>query len=274
VVRVVDGSGHVILYGLPWWSRYMVEELTGEGLNEHRRLVALCDDVGACRTPDIFTIARSGSIGKDLEAAGMEDASAIVVMPEGHLPDETHVSGTGMARKGGGGYHARLSEDDGTSLLVVIEARKRNPRGRIVVLSTSSSSVQFLLDAGADEVLGRDDLEAALSASVLMNEGMATFISEVSSTTFGNEFYTHVVPDETLGMTFTDAIVRVKEERGGLVVAIIRGPDVLVNPGGGTVEEGDAFILLAERQPDWGNDQAVEDHDTTEEEETDREGEE
>jgi voltage-gated potassium channel len=149
---------------------------------------------------------------------------------------------------------------DGKSILICIAVRhlcRGEHQPNLVAECQNPANRNHLLKAGASEVVSSDSLGLRLLARSALFHGMSEFYQELLTVRRdANEVYVVPVPEELVGLTFTDLSERFlhhrHDRRSCLLLGIERGDEMLINPVGdeaGPLQAHDQLILLSRIYP-------------------------
>lgn len=240
-------SNHLVLCtwsprGLEW-----IREVHSKIVTEARPIVIIHDNPDEIDLPDktddpafndVYIVKGDPTNEVILNRATVSKAYSVVVLSD--------------AREG---RHA-----DGRSILVCIAIRhvcQGELQPNVVAECQNPANRSHLLKAGASEVVSSDSLGLRLLARAALFHGMSRFYQELLTVRRdANEVYVVPVPEEFVGVTFTELAERFLRYRNDprccLLIGLQRGDEMVLNPVGdeaGPVQSHDQLILLSRIYP-------------------------
>lgn len=136
--------------------------------------------------------------------------------------------------------------DDSKALHTVLALRRVNKRAKIVALTASSRTAEFIKEAGADFVIPAKIL-GRIAASAIFEPSVAHFINDVTSASGLFDLFEHVVTDSEAGTSAAELASRLAGDGSARLVpvAVLRGGELIPITGEDfRAETGDRLILL------------------------------
>lgn len=143
--------------------------------------------------------------------------------------------------------HDRSEQDaDARTILAALTIEKLNPRVFTCAELANSDYIAHLQSGGVDDVVIGGEHSAMLLAQAAVNRGLGDVVSELLTSTRGNQFYKLEVPPALIGSTFLEALVSLKREHGAILLGYV-DPDgqQVLNPVDHLFEAGERVILVA-----------------------------
>jgi voltage-gated potassium channel len=136
---------------------------------------------------------------------------------------------------------------DNHNLAVTLTLEQLYPDIVTVSECVDPESIPLLYKAGADSVVCLAEMSASVLVSEVSDPGVQDVLLDLASNDDdGQQLY--IVPIQG-GASF-DSVKKAVEQRGHLAVGLMRGKDVLLNPGGSaSVQSGDRAICVAPERP-------------------------
>jgi voltage-gated potassium channel len=134
---------------------------------------------------------------------------------------------------------------DNTSLAVTLTLEHIWPDLHTVAECVDPANVRLLERCGCDSVVCMDELASQLLVQEALDPGVKALVHEITSNTYGQEFYV-VDPPAATWSGCRDALYAV----GALPLGLRRGGQVLINPAADeTVQPGDRAVCIAPDRP-------------------------
>ncbi len=135
---------------------------------------------------------------------------------------------------------------DSDTILTVLRIKSLKKDIHIAAEAISGSVRDILKEAGADHVITSSEFGGRLLAASVSQPGTTTLFDDLTSTGAGNDVYEIRAPEEVIGLSFKEILVKVKEGYNMIVVAVRRGDRVIINPDPSLrVESGDHLIVIS-----------------------------
>lgn len=160
----------------------------------------------------------------------------------GDIDDEDTLKRAGAGRAGSVVVCYR---DDSKALHAVLALRRVNKGARIVALTTSSRSAEYIREAGADFVIPAKIL-GRIAASAIFEPSVAHFINDVTSATGLFDLVEHVVGEGEDGLSVGEVVARLSRQGVRLIPVAVLGEGGLrpVASEGERVRRGERIIVL------------------------------
>lgn len=228
VLREGQGMGsagfqdHIVVCGWNPSAREMLDELRVD--QAALQVVLLCGAEQNPAGPDVYFVRGDPTNATDLERAGIKQASAAIVFPEGDT-----------------------EESDIRSILVVMAIETIAPEVRTVVEVTHPHNVRHARRARADEVVSTSEIGAHLLARSATYPGIADLVMDLISGGEGSELYRIRIPQDWSGRTVGDFSDAMRRSNRTILLALVRAGVSQVNPETEFVlEPQDEALVLAE----------------------------
>ena len=195
----VKAQNHIVVLG---WSKAvsrLIDEIKAN--KPDARIVVVDSEVPAELSGKVDIVRGDPMLKETLSKAGVDKASHIIVLPR----------------------------DDAYSVLLVLNARRLNSRARVIAMAFDEDSMELLKRAGADYVLP-STITASLMASFVFEPSVPQVIVDLATSTTGEADVVELPPTGFVGMKYMDVLVKAKQERNLLVIAVKKGDSVIVNP--------------------------------------------
>ncbi len=213
---------HIVICGWNTTAREMVKELKTD---EYRSKVVVLHE--AERNPageGVYFVRGDTTTEHDLQRAGIEEASAALVVPA----DPSN-------------------EADMRSILTTMAIESIAPQVRTVVEVNNPAHVEHLRRAHADEVLVTSRLASRLLARSALYPGLSELVTDIVSGGEGSELYRVALPDDYCGLNVDELSARLRAEHRATLLGISRDGSAHVNPPADfRLEPGDDAVVVAE----------------------------
>jgi len=142
-----------------------------------------------------------------------------------------------------GGYR------DAKMVMDVLNIKSSYPSVYVCAELASSSTIDHVKKAGANEVIVAGELRSKLLVQAALDHGITEMVSELISNRYGQELYKFKAPQSLVGKQFFDALCDLKKEKNVICLGLQKGADdtVMTNPPSDLIlEEGDSLLVVAE----------------------------
>ena len=225
-------SGHVLICG---WNRKGVEivrELRAREVEDARDIVILAErDSSPLEEKGITFIRGNPSTGEDLERAGLDRVSTVIV-----LADESNLSND-------------PDDVDARSLLTTLAVESINPDAYSCVEVVKSENRPHFERTHADELVVSAELTGALLAASARTHGLTAVIADLLTHPEGQELYRIPVPPELVGQTARHALDVLKDRHASLLVGLFIEGRCVVNPPNDTLIPAWSELLVVRERP-------------------------
>jgi len=208
-------EGHILALGWDKKLEMAVKELISEG-----KEVAVVAEVDTIPLEDrnLIFIRGDPTDEEDLRRANSEKASFAII--SGRTDTET--------------------------LLAAIAVRKINPDIGISCIVADQKVTRALESIGVDQVLSVDEFFGLVLSRSVFAPKISVFLHELMATK-GMDVYQQKIP-EFEGRIFGELLEELKEKHNAILLGIVRGGQVILNPEKGTrIEREDEVIYIAEK---------------------------
>jgi voltage-gated potassium channel len=226
------GRDHVLICGWSPKGPEIIRELRAREVEDRRDIVIVCDrESEPIEADDITFIRGNPSNGPDLERAGVERVSTVIVLAD----------------------HSNTSEDpddlDARSLLTTLAVESMNSEAYTCVEVVKSENRQHFERTNADELVVSAEITGALLAASARSHGITDVIADLLTHPEGQELYRLMAPADVAGRTVRDAIEVLKDSYDSLLVGTFTDGRCHVNPPGTTVIAADTELLVVRERP-------------------------
>ncbi len=137
-------------------------------------------------------------------------------------------------------------KDDGATLLSVLSIENINPECISIVDVKNKKNIQHFKRVNCDLIICRDELIGNFLSVTLQAPSIYPAYHDLLSLE-GTEIYNVEEIEDHVGKTFRETITPIKEKYDGLLIGMIRGENVLLNPKFDlTIQKDDILLVLAE----------------------------
>jgi voltage-gated potassium channel len=213
---------HIVVCGWNTTARDLIDELRGDDYK--RRIVVLADTDKNPAGEGVYFVRGDTANEKDLERAGIREASAALVFPR-----------------------TATDEADMHSILTLMAIESIAPGVRTVAEVNNPRHADHFKRAKVDEMLITSRLASRLLARSAIYPGLARLVTDIVSGGEGSELYRVTLPDSYLGLSIDEASARFRADHRATLVAIHRGDHTIVNPATDfRLQPNDDALVIAE----------------------------
>ncbi|MDT7970411.1 MAG: NAD-binding protein, partial [Vulcanisaeta sp.] len=155
----------------------------------------------------------------DLIRAGVDKASIVIILP---FDEQDPVT------------------SDAKVALLVMSVRGLNRDSYIIAEVLNQGNVGYVLNAGANSVVSLGSFTTTVIAKEIFDRG--------TSSALMNLIRRIDIMDskDFIGLRFGDALERLRISGRGILIGVVRGGDVLINPGNNyTIQSGDSLLVVS-----------------------------
>jgi voltage-gated potassium channel len=222
----VRAEKHIIICGWSDKGRLILQELRSE---TERPIVILADlPERPLEAPGVTFVRGRPYTEESLRRADIANASAAIV-----LADE-----------------AEGVPSDARTVLTVLAVESINGGVYTCAEVLDRENVEHLQRAGADEILPTTSLVGSLLARATLHPGVIQAVSELSTSSAGAELYVVPAPTYVHGVPFDQAMARLRERAGAILIGVRQGDStVLCPPGEELIAPGQQLFVVALEPP-------------------------
>ncbi|ADN50388.1 potassium channel family protein [Vulcanisaeta distributa] len=156
----------------------------------------------------------------DLLRAGADRASTVVILPFND---------------------ADVKAADAKVILLIMSIRKLNPNAYIIAEVLNEADRDYALRAGANSVISLGSFTTVMIANEVFDRGLSSVLINIVNR--GNLGLMDA--DEYVGRQFIEVMQLVKSRLNYLVIGVVRGGEVILNPGNDLViQSGDSLLVI------------------------------
>ncbi len=127
----------------------------------------------------------------------------------------------------------------------IIVARSINPNLYIVAELLNENNAEYALRARADEVIAIGSLTTAAVAAEVIHKGSLKAIMRLLR---GSSEISVINSGKYTGLSFRDALIKVREHESGILIGILRNNEVLISPSDELIiQPTDELIIIKTR---------------------------
>jgi voltage-gated potassium channel len=143
--------------------------------------------------------------------------------------------------------HNRSRQDaDARTVLAALTIEKLKPGVHTCAELSNAQSETHLRMGGVNEVIVTRSIAGHLLAQAAMYSSNVHLLQELLKPTSGNTLQPFDVTDDLVGLSFSDALARVHQRHGTILLAVEKSTgQVFLNPKGYYLESGDKLICVA-----------------------------
>ncbi|MCD6462640.1 MAG: NAD-binding protein [Thermotogae bacterium] len=113
---------------------------------------------------------------------------------------------------------AKGLEADEKTLIAILALRSINPTVRVIAEVVKEDKMKHILRAGADEVVGYGEFNAAMVGSYVLSPALHTFLTKLLKE---GKFGIQNLPQSYVGRTFREIFEEYRKEKGVMIVGIV-----------------------------------------------------
>lgn len=218
-------SNHIIICEWNHRARAIIKELRADAQTENTPIV-LVADIEEKPVDDANLFFVRGVVNEEtLEKANLKKASTVVVL---------------------GDDSVETTARDAKVVLTTLTIESMNPEVYSVVELVDKAHEQHCRRANADEIIIGSELSSRLIASAASDHGISKVISELLSSSYGNELYSMAVDESMAGSKFLDVFVSMKTTKNATVLGVQkgRGGKFISNPDADYIVSSDDLLLV------------------------------
>lgn len=228
-------KGHVLICGWSSKGSEIVRELRAKEVHDPRRIVVLArHPEDPTKDESIEFLRGDPSDGDDLKRARLEQASVAII-----LADESDPAAT-------------AGDKDARTLLTCLAVESICPDVYSCVEVVLADNRQHFARTHVNEMVVSAELTGALLGGAARTPGLSRLVTDLVTHPAGQEFYRMRVPPEFVGVTWTDALGRIKADYEALVIGFVsadeRGFDL--NPSSTRVLAAEDVLLVISANAD------------------------
>lgn len=168
---------------------------------------------------DVEFIKGNPTLKDTLIRANVDKASSLIILPQGDS-----------------------ASADARTLMEVVVARSINPSLYIVAELLNEGNAEYVLKAGADEAIAVGSLTTIAMANEIIYRGSLKAIMRLLR---GNSEILVINSSKYTGLSFKDALIRVREDESGILIGVLRNNEVLISPSDELIiKPGDELIII------------------------------
>jgi len=231
-MKAVHVEDHFIICGWGFNGRKIVEEIRAYPKTNSKPIVIIAD-IPEKPLDDPFLYFIHGEVNTEtLVKANIGKAEAVIVLSDDRLDAYSR---------------------DAKTILTTLTIESVNPDVYTCVELMDEKYVSHCRRARADEIIVVGELSTNLLVQAALNHGLTRMISELVSNRYGEDLYKVPIPAGYAGLTFLEALTRLKERHGILCMGLEdrTGQKFIANPHKDHVlRENDKLIVIASTQPE------------------------
>ena len=225
----IEVTDHIIICEWNHRARAILKELRADSKTENAPIVLLAD-IAEKPVDDALLFFVKGQVNEEtLEQANLAQAKTVVV-----LGDDT----------------IDATSRDAKVVLSTLTIESMANEVYTVVELVDKANEQHCRRARADEIIIGSELSSHLVATATLDHGISHIVSELLSSSHGNELYAVPVPKKLAGKEFLDVMVAMKREQKATVLGIQkgRGGELITNPDIDYQVSGEDYLVLVAKE--------------------------
>lgn len=226
-MRSFDFEDHIIICEWNFRAKEILSELRYDQRCEISPIVLIADvESKPVNDDNLFFI--QGKVNEEnLKRANITEAKSVVILGDDKLESNAR---------------------DAQVVLTTLTVESMNPNTYTIVELVDEANVQHCKRANANEIIVGNEFSSKLISRATLDHGITKVLSELLSSSYGNELYKIPLPEKLQGQNFVDVLMEMKKQWESIVLAIQRGDEgeVISNPPGNfRVEKGDHLIVIS-----------------------------
>lgn len=215
-------GGHIVVIGGVSKALNVITEIINnmERRNRFWDITYLYDGERPSSLPSDVEFVRGNPFNRDdLIRAGVDKASIVIILP---FDEQDPVT------------------SDAKVALLVMSVRGLNRDSYIIAEVLNQGNVGYVLNAGANSVVSLGSFTTTVIAKEIFDRG--------TSSALMNLIRRIDIMDskDFIGLRFGDALERLRISGRGILIGVVRGGDVLINPGNNyTIQSGDSLLVVS-----------------------------
>jgi voltage-gated potassium channel len=243
IVRRSSGMGrtraknHILICGWSSKGAEIIREIRNRSDLAADETIVILAPLPASPTKDPLSTFIHGdpTNAADLKRAGVLQADTAIVLADNSYPD------------------IDAEQMDSRTLIATLAIESLNPTCYTCVEVVHSGNRQHFNRTRADELVVSAHLTGALLAHSAVTRGLSKVIDDLLTYPEGDEFYWTDLPPSWAGMTFSDLMMKLKQELDCLLLAVARSATYVTNPPKDyLLEKGDRLLVIAHQNPALG----------------------
>lgn len=224
-------SNHVVICGWSSLGPEIIKELHADEVKDKRTIVVLAPlDSSPYQDPLVTFISGNPSDAGDLARSGIDRAETAII-----LSDASNAS-------------ANADERDAKTLLTTLAVESIAPQCYTCVEVIRSENRLHFERTKADELVVSAELTGALLAGAAQLHGLTRAVTDLLTHPVGNEIYQVPAPADIHGLTYVEALGRLKGSHNCVLIGIAKGQHAfdLNPPADRPVRPEDRLLVIAQ----------------------------
>jgi voltage-gated potassium channel len=233
-MRKTDLKDHIIICEWNHRTRAILRELRANDRTANSPIVLIADISEKPLDDDLLFFIRGNVNEESLNQANLKLARTVVVMGDDNLEPTSR---------------------DAKVVLSTLTIESMVNEVHTVVELVDKANEQHCRRAKADEIIVGSEISSHLIATATLDHGISAVVSELLSSSYGNELRTMPVPENMAEKKFIEVFTAVKQKCQATVLGIQKGKDgeLITNPKVDyLVEKNDTLIIIGKgkQEPD------------------------
>ena len=225
-MRKTDLQDHIIICEWNHRARAILRELRANNRTANSPIVLIADISEKPLDDDLLFFVRGNINEEALNQANLKQARTVVVLGDDNLEPTSR---------------------DAKVVLTTLTIESMANQVHTVVELVDKANEQHCRRAKADEIIVGSEISSHLIATATLDHGISTVVSELLSSSYGNELRTMPVPKEMAGKKFIEVFTAIKQEYQATVLGVQKGKggELITNPEvDSMVESHDSLIIV------------------------------
>ena len=227
----------------------MAEIMIEKGLKRRPR-VFMEDHVIALGWNGVIEVAVKELLKEGIEVAVVADVESIPIEHEnlvfinGDITDEEILKRAGVEKAA---FSIISGKTDNETLLSAIAVKKMNENIRIACVVSDPKVKRALEMLGVEQTISSNEFSGLFLCRFVFAPRISSVFSELMSTE-GMDIFENKISG-SMGKTFEEVMLEMKEKRDAIVLGVVRGNKVMLNPEKSLrITEGDEIIYIAKNR--------------------------
>jgi len=231
-MKSFDFENHIILCEWNHRTADILKELRSDQRMESAPIVLIANEEMKPVDDENLYFIKGDVTEENLNRANLEKANTVVILGDDSLD-----------------ANAR----DAQTVLATLTVESLNPNVYTIVELVNENNVRHCKRANADEIIVGNEFSSRLISRSALDHGISLVLSELLSSSYGNELYKIPLPPELNGKKFIEVFTEMKRRNNSTILAIQKenGGAVLSNPAPDhEINMADSLIVICNERPE------------------------
>lgn len=231
-MKSFDFENHIILCEWNHRTADILKEIRSDQRMETGPIVLIANEEMKPVDDENLYFIKGDVTEENLKRANLEKANTVVILGDDSLD-----------------ANAR----DAQTVLATLTVESMNPDVYTIVELVNENNVRHCKRANADEIIVGNEFSSRLISRSALDHGISLVLSELLSSSYGNELYKIPLPPELDGKKFIEVFTEMKRRNNSTILAIQKenGGAVLSNPAPDyEIKKEDSLIVICYERPE------------------------